>query len=382
MDRDRLELVARVLDLLPDFFYVHNYEMRFQYANARAARYFGFETQEALIGRLLVDVDPDSEQARRFAGACRAVMDAGEPRLTSNLEYRRSDGTMGVLRQHDIPFIGTDGGKYIMGLSRDVTDERDLERERVQRATLLREMEIARQIQSALQPPPPKRETSLDVAGFSEPAVFAGGDYYDWGFSDEGLFGGAIGDVTGHGVGSALIAATCRAYARVLAETLPLADFLPRLNAWLSRDLSAGRFVTCAAWEVDPQTGRGWIVSAGHGPMYVVRVGRGGGEGTIEELPTHLLPLGVDDQMEVAAPTEFTLGPGDRMVLVSDGVFECQNSSGEQFGLGRLREVLTRTVSLGADEQIAATVAEVRKHASGRAFDDDVTMVVVGMKGG
>lgn len=373
--REAVDLLTRVLDLLPDFFYVHDHQMRFVYANRRAAEYFGC-SKESIVGRSLLDLDPNKPQARFFVELCRKIMAEGVPRLTDDLPYTRPDGTPGLLRQHDIPFIDPSTGlPMLAGLSRDVTAEKRFEAERLGRAALEREMQIARDIQQALAPPDPGLP-SLDVAGLSRPAAYAGGDFYDWGVSPDGVLGGGVGDVTGHGVGAALLAATCRAYARILAETIDLPEFLVFLNNRLCQDLSAGRFVTAAAFEVDPRTHEAGVVSAGQGPIYFLPA-RGGEPQT---LPTHLPPLGIEPDLPTPEPTRLTLHPGDALVFVSDGVFECRSPTGEQFGTARLRRTLASLAGAPASQVISATLQAIESHAAGTPFDDDVTMVVVGRR--
>jgi PAS domain S-box-containing protein len=246
---EKLELVGRVLDMLPDFFYVHDYDLRFYYCNQRAVRYFGMKSESQLIGKTLQEVDPDKAQAADFVRVCREVMDGQEPRVSDNLPYRTRDGKAGLLRQYDIPFINPrTGKKMLIGLSRDVTHERELEAQRLRTAKLEHELDVARQIQAGLRPAAPASAIrGLQVAGHSQPAVFAGGDFYDWFQLPDGRVVVCMGDVTGHGVGPALIASSCRAYARLLLSMLDIEEAFNQLDALIAPDLPAGHFVTFAA---------------------------------------------------------------------------------------------------------------------------------------
>lgn len=378
-----MDLVARVVDLLPDFFYVHDYDLRYQYANQRAAEYFGFADKAELVGRTLREVDPNKDQAESIIALCRAIMDAGVPRLTDNIPYQRRDGTPGFLRQHDIPFINPKTGeKMLVGLSRDVTIEHDLADQRLKAAGLQRELEIARRIQAMLWPTEGEAGTGgLDLAGHCRPAAFAGGDFYDWCPASAGAGGSArtlvcLGDVTGHGVGAAILAASCRAYARVLAAVTPLPRALAALNGLLASDITGGDFVTFAAAAIEPSTGRTELVSAGHGPLLVRRA-----SGAIEELESQCPPLGVLEELEPVRPHEFMLEPGDRLVLVSDGLFERKNAAGEQFGTRRLREgMATRFTS--SREAIRGLIDSSDAFAGGVAAHDDVTVLAAGLSAG
>lgn len=376
---EKLEMVAQLMDLIPDFVYVHDYDMRFWYANRKAAEYFG-RSKDDLIGRRLEDVDANKEQARFFVELCQQVMRSGTPRLTGDLPYTRPDGSKGFLRQHDIPFINPKtGDQMLMGLSRDVTSERELEAERLRRASLEREMEIARRIQRSLRPSrrPEVSAPAVDLAAHSEPATFAGGDFYDWFPTSEGHVAVCLGDVTGHGVGPALLAAECRAYARVLLSGLPLEAALRGLDALLREDLDDGRFVTFAAATVDPGSWRLSVLSAGQGPILVRRA-----SGEVEDVRVHAPPLGIADIQPDGAPTVIALEPGDLAVAVSDGVIEARDAGGRQFATRRLVELLRAAPNAGAQELVDRIASGVAAHAgeSGRSADD-VTIVVAGRRG-
>lgn len=371
-DAERFELVARVLDLLPDFFYVHDYDLRFFYANDRAAKYFGLADKSQLIGKQLSDVDPDKEQAAAFVEVCRRVMDSRQPRTTDGLPYRREDGSVGFLRQHDIPFIDPRTGRpMLMGLSRDVTIEREVEAERLRSAMLERELRVAEEVQRALRPDTSIEEPGLRVAAHAEAAAFAGGDFYDWGRCPDGRFLLGLGDVSGHGVGPALLASACRAYVRVLVIVRPLHEVMASLNELMSLDVSDGRFVTFALASIDPKDFSLTLSSAGHGPMFLLR-----GKGRIEELLPQDLPLGIVPEVITAEPLKTVLAPGDGLVLISDGVFENSNPDGEQFGLPRLRALLTELAGETPERIVSGVMHAVREHTAHQPFADDLTIVV------
>lgn len=371
---ERLELVARVLDLLPDFFYVHDYDMRFIYSNQKAAEYFGVESKEHLIGRRLTDVDRDPEQARFFVELCQRIMRDGVPQVSDNLPYRRSDGTTGLLRQHDIPFVNPKtGARMLLGLSRDVTAERDLERQRVRTAELERELEIARQIQRGLRPTErPDVGAELDLAAHCEPAAYAGGDFYDWFMTRDGRVAVVIGDVTGHGVGPALLASECRAYARVLLASEPLERAFRELDGLLQADLGAGRFITFAAALIDPDTFAAEVLSAGHGPI----LGLAGGQ--LGTLPVQRPPLGISIDGESEPAVSMSLRPGDALVLVSDGLLEARGVDGTQYGVARASREITEHARRGGEGLVDALTRGLREHVRSTPVADDVTVVYAG----
>jgi PAS domain S-box-containing protein len=372
--------MTMALDLIPDFFYVHTFDTRFEYANKAAADYFGL-SKDDLLGRRLEDVDPNAEQGKFFAEICREVMREGRPRITDALPFVRGDGSKGLLRQHDFPFVdAATGEKMLLGISRDVTVERELQAERERRAGLEREMEIARQIQANLRPShePELAGSGLTLAGASEPAAYAGGDFYDWFTSGDGRVVICIGDVTGHGVGPAMLAAECRAYARVLLEQHGLKAAFERLGTLLAEDLTDGRFVTFAAAAIDPHTSRCEVLSAGHGPLLVVR---GSGDGQrIEQIGAQLPPMGVSvDTAE--EPLEISLGPGDSLILLSDGVFEAAGSDGRPLGVTALIELLRSVAPADVKAAARMLLQTARNHSGEQGLRDDATVVAAGRRG-
>lgn len=375
-DPEKLRLILEMLDLLPDFVYAHDRDLRFQFANRSAAEYFGLEAADQIIGSRLKDLEPDKDQAEMYERICREVMASGVPRITDRLPLRLPDGSTRYLRQHDVPFTHpVTGEAMLFGLSRDITDEVDLEQERLRTAELEREMALARQIQRSTWPQADPDATGLNFAASSEPAAFAGGDLYDW-WTHRGRVQVCIGDATGHGVGAALMAAECRAYARALLGTdAPLNQSMKTLSQLMSRHGEKGRFVTFLSMMINPQTGAAEMFSCGHGPVFHVRH-----DGEIQDLPTHALPLGLDPDAEADQPqpaTSFQLEPGDALVLVTDGAFELRRTDGEQFGIQRLKSTLHSLAGRSSAAIHSALTASIHGFRDRAPLADDTTVVVV-----
>jgi serine phosphatase RsbU (regulator of sigma subunit) len=374
---EKLELVGRVLDMLPDFFYVHDYDLRFHYCNQRAVHYFGMQHESELIGRTLMEVDSNAGQAQRFLDVCREVMDSQQPRVTDNLPYRTSEGKEGLLRQYDIPFINPKTGtKMLIGLSRDITHERELEAQRLRAAKLEHELEIAKQIQAGLRPTSaPPGASGLDVAGFSRPAAFAGGDFYDWFPLPDGRIAMCLGDVTGHGVGPALIASACRAYARALLASHAIDDAFNKLDAMLASDLPPGHFVTFAAVLYCPRARTATVLSAGQGPLLHKHAAG------VEQLEVQRPPLGLlsmCEQTTQPAAHSITLRSDEVIVLVSDGVYEAQNAQGQMLGLPSLLAWLTNEAGRTSSDALRGLQALHAAHQGEAQQEDDVTMLWMG----
>lgn len=240
-----------------------------------------------------------------------------------------------------------------------------------QGARLQADLETARAIQRHLLPSAPPSTPGYDIAGWSRPADQTGGDFYDWIELEGDRVLVVLGDVTGHGIGPALVTAACRAYVR--SET-PAADdlgaLLTRVNDLLSADLPDGRFITFFAAVGGPD-GRVRILSAGHGPICVCK------GGDIKVTNADGPPLGVVQGMAFGPDNEIDLAPNESVVVVTDGFTEWANRHGEMFGNGRLTEQLADCNGHAARDVIDRLERAVAEHAGDTEQADDLTAIVI-----
>ncbi len=246
------------------------------------------------------------------------------------------------------------------------------------------ELDLARSIQMGLLPTEPPVAPGFDIAGWSRPADQTGGDYYDWQTLPDGRVLISVADATGHGIGPAMVSAVCRAYARAAAEASDAGSLLGRLNKLLSADLPMGKFVTFAGVVLQTQgagAGDVEILSAGHGPVLLLRAARDGKPsnwgGWDEGLDTHGPPFAVLSDFTFDPPTHLALQVGDFLVLPTDGAIEWLDASKEQFGIERLREVIRVHSDKTAKEIIQEIDAALRVFAPGTTQQDDVTVVII-----
>ncbi len=138
-----------------------------------------------------------------------------------------------------------------------------------QLARLQHDLQTARDIQQSLLPADPPILAGFSIAGWNKPADDTGGDYYDWCPLPDGRWIVTLADVTGHGIGPALIAAACRAYSRANFRThSDLSGAICRVNDAIARDLDPTRFITYVGAACKPGTGDLEVLSAGHGPLF------------------------------------------------------------------------------------------------------------------
>jgi len=236
------------------------------------------------------------------------------------------------------------------------------------------DLAVARSIQQSLLPREVPEIEGFEVAGWNQPADQTGGDYYDWQILPDGRVLVVLADVTGHGIGPALLASVCRAYARAnFGMGNGLLDAMEQLNAALAEDIGEGRFVTFVAAACTPGNSRVELLSAGHGPLflYVLK------EDCFEEMGAQGLPLGIVARLVSEPPQVLELNRGDLLVLATDGFFEWANAQGELFGPKRLEEVIRGSKEKQPKEIISALYQATIAFSGGTKQQDDLTAVII-----
>ena len=256
---------------------------------------------------------------------------------------------------------------HVLGSLREAETRRELDRVR-------HDLEIARSIQQSLLPRAKPEVAGFDIAGWSRPADETGGDYFDWNRLPSGGLAVMLTDVTGHGIGPALLAALCRAYARSAFDTAKgLAAAVTQLNRDLAPDLQPNRFATFASVVCCPNLPRVELLSAGHGPILLYK----DKTRSCMELSSQSLPLGILPEMPPSAAEVIELEPGDVIVIATDGFVEWENDEAQPFGTERLEQAVRRSADLPPEQIIAGMVNEVAAFAGGTAQQDDLTAVVI-----
>jgi serine phosphatase RsbU (regulator of sigma subunit) len=236
------------------------------------------------------------------------------------------------------------------------------------------DLEVARTIQQGLFPDRPPRLDGYEVAGWNQPADQTGGDYFDWQTLPDGRVAISLGDATGHGIGPALISASCRGYARAsFAADGGRDSVLDQLNQLLAEDLPSNRFITFAVVLFEPATARVVVLSAGHGPILWSRYS----EDRIESLDAQGIPLGMLAGVKYEPGTELRLEDGDMLVMITDGFYEWEDPDGEAFGLERLETVIRGARDCSPDDVILRLREAVIDFSRGTSQMDDLTAVIL-----
>jgi len=240
-----------------------------------------------------------------------------------------------------------------------------------------RDLAVAREIQLGLLPTRPPVLAGFDIVGMNRPADQTGGDYYDWQELPGARLAVALGDVSGHGIGPALVMAVCRAYARSTAPTVPNpVALLTRLNELLHGDLPADRFITFVMAVLD-EDGSARLVSAGHGPTLFFRASTG----AVTQFNANGIPLGIDPVEKYGPMTLLNLDEGDVLVMLTDGFFEWRRPGDlEEFGIDRLQETLRECTHHDAQTILRTLDESVCQFCDGSPQHDDMTAIVIKRK--
>lgn len=243
---------------------------------------------------------------------------------------------------------------------------------RLQQERLERELQLAMEIQQRFQPTAPPMVPGYELQGISFPCYEIGGDYYDFIERDDGRLVIALGDVSGKGTAAALLMSSLHASVHAQSGSHDtLSATISAVNRYLADNIPANRFVTLFYAELDPASGALSFLNAGHNPPLIVHAA-----GTVEQLASGGLPLGIKRNAEYReGRTQMQMG--DVLVIYSDGVTEASSPSGEEFGVTRLYEVVSRNIDASAAGVRDRIESALTKFSQGTQAADDITLVIV-----
>ncbi len=246
-----------------------------------------------------------------------------------------------------------------------------------EREQMKRSLELAKEIQQQLLPKSAPHCPNFDLAAQSLYCDETGGDYFDFiplKSSGTQQYGLAVGDVSGHGIGSALVMATARGALHSLVDRhgIHLEMLASELNNQLCRGTANADFMTMFYGVLNPEKRTLSWISAGHAPIFFYHT-----EGQVKELYSSGIPLGIieDTPYEIAADIEFT--SGDILLIGTDGIWETRNMEGEMFGAERVSDLLIRYADASSDDIAKQLISEVSIFRGEFSRDDDITLMVI-----
>ncbi len=253
-----------------------------------------------------------------------------------------------------------------------------LQRERESAARLAGELDAARRIQIGILPRSDTAfsgERRFEISASMEPAREVGGDLYDFFMLDQDRLFFMVGDVSGKGLLASIFMAVSKALCKsaALRRGQQVGELLREAGGEIARENPESLFVTVFAGILDARTGRIEYCGAGHEPPFVISP-----EGQVSRFgPSDGPPLCVLDGFPYTA-AEYRMEPGTTLCLVSDGVTEAVNASGELYGANRLRSSIER--ARGAKSAVALVGAirtDVTTFVAGADPADDITLLVL-----
>lgn len=345
---------------------------------------FGYTSEEAQKGNIL-DVYADPDDRFRF----QTEMERAGSVRDFEVKLRKKDGDLieglvsATLRHAD---DGTILGHQ--GILRDITAQKQAERERLRLLAIQRELDMARNIQISLLPPAHPHWNGPDVVCYSKPAEEIGGDFYAYHalggkLADEKPAGGGfaliVGDISGKGMPAALLMAVSLASLQtVIHQALSPAQLLAHLDEVLAHYTQTTR-QNCALCYVE-------LIPCRNGTERKLHVANAGGiapiirriDGPTEWVEVGGLPLGVGLGAQNGYQ-EVTLGlsQNDLVILTSDGVLEAMNESGDLFGFERLEQAVVAGPTTSAEAMLEYLKTQLVTFVGATQPHDDMTIVVV-----
>ncbi|HUU34687.1 MAG TPA: PP2C family protein-serine/threonine phosphatase [Vicinamibacterales bacterium] len=240
------------------------------------------------------------------------------------------------------------------------------------RLSLKRDLEVAREIQLAMLPDGTWSAPGVEASGLTRPANTVGGDFYDILPQPDGRVIVALGDVAGKASPAALLMALFLAMLRTLVdEHSAPAELVRRLNIQVSKHAPPSRFITLFLGLFDPLTGEIEFVNAGQTPPLLLRAG-----GEVERLSTGGIALAMFEASTYESGRA-RLGPGDALVMYSDGITESESPAGIMFEDTGLEAAVRATPGVAAAVLSRAVFSAVDKHRQGERLADDLTVLVL-----
>lgn len=360
------EKFRRIVETAGEGFLLTDEELKIIDVNNAYCRMLGY-TREELLGKTFLE----------FAGdEFRSYMKANKDHFLSQ-EIRELEGDVIAKDGRVIPILlhgstlRDDSDKAIgnMAFITDMTEHK-------------KALVLAGEVQKSLLPIEMPKVKGLDIAGRNVSCDEIGGDYYDFirrHDSRKGAFSIVVGDISGHGVDSALLMTTARAFLRMRAsQPGSISEIVTAMNNHLVHDvLDTGKFMTLFCLTIDPEQKYLEWVRAGHDPAFIYTPQ----DDQFEELKGSGIALGVTEEFQFSENRKDGLKDGQIIAIGTDGIWEAFNVSGEMFGKKRFQDIIKAHADKSADVILNAVYAELNSFTTGRKSDDDITLVIVKIKG-
>ncbi len=294
--------------------------------------------------------------------------------------HQKIMGVLAVVNRVDgNPFIQTD-----MNLLQSLADQASVSvhyaglRESLDKKQRMdHDLSIARRIQTALLPKELPRVEGVELAAFNYPALEIGGDYYDFVQVDDTHLGIAIADVSGKGIGGAIMMSVCRSVLRAHAlRHLNPADVLRLINQVLSQDIQEDMFVSMLYMVLNTATRELTVARAGHERPILCSGDKSGF--TIIDSPG--IAIGLSDSPtfdKILKEVTLHLQPGDVIVAYTDGITEGMNERDEEWGIDNFLDSIRTAADEGAHSVLNNVRQRLERFVGDRPQYDDMTLLAI-----
>jgi phosphoserine phosphatase len=341
-------------------------------------------------GRAVTDLEEGGPSVRRSGYGFKSFVSMPMIYTTMNMVHQRVGVINIANRYSDQPFAEWELEfiDLLGSIAASAIDDIDARETRESLLRIERDLQVARRIQQSTFPRVLPALHGFEIDAWSEPAEETAGDTYDViGFRGNGREGPVqfstddadraillLADATGHGIGPALSVTQVRAMLRMAVRMqTELSKIAMHLNEQLCADLPGGRFVTAWLGELNAADNSLVSFSAGQAPIlhYEAATDRH------HILPADTMPLGIADSLDIVIGDPIPMSPGDIVAVVSDGMLEATNPSGEQFGSDRAVEVISAHRRERPIRIRAALRRAVAAFTGGAPAADDRTAIII-----
>ena len=360
----QIRILTNAVEQTADSIVITDNKAIIEYVNPAFEAMTGFTGKEAL-GATPAILKSGAHDDAFYAKLWSTIMSGEAFRAT--ITNRRKNGDIFFAEQTITPMRNEAGATtHFVTVIKDVTDQRKLQEQQFQ-------MSLARAVQQQFYRKPPPNVDRFDLAGASFPADATGGDYFDFLALPNRCVGIATGDVSGHGVSSALLMAALRAYFRAFAQkSADIGEILTLTNDALMSDVELGSYATLIFCCLHPNTRTIQYASAGHTPGFILDP-LGAVKRTLESID---IPLGFLPGHAFHSSEPIKLEPGEILALLTDGITDAERPDQEQFGVERALEFIRAHRQETAQEIATKLFNAVREFSDGMPQVDDITAVI------
>ncbi len=360
---EKLKKLSKAVQQTADSVIITNNKGIIEYVNPAFETTTGYSREEAL-GRSPKILQSGMHDKAFYENLWATIL-SGKPYLGTIIN-KKKNGEFYWSEQTISPMKDEAGNiTNFVSVLKDVTELREKQEQEFQ-------LRIAHELQQRLY----KANVSLpgfDIVGSTYSAVETNGDYFDFISMKDGSIGMVVGDVSGHGIGAALVMAQTRAFLRAFAK---MESDPGVLLTWLSQELAADldneHYVTLIFARLNPKEKLLDYASAGHLPGYLLNK-LGEVKYTMESTG---IPLGIMRDYKFAKSEFIKLDTEDIVLFITDGITEAQALDETEFGVDRTLEIVKSHQQASARQILEKLYQAVRAFAQNKPQEDDITSII------